>query len=160
MIRSLIESGKIWAVAVVGLLLLNMCICAITVVAATSDPVASAVEPDYYQKAVDWDKSRAEWPEPSKLGWAVTAVDRGAGVVEIETTISITGARAPVLGGTIEARHAGESLEVRTGALTRNSEGRLVWNAGEIGPGLWTIIVRLQGDGGQVMESQRLMIGG
>ncbi len=159
MLRSLIESGRIWVVAVVGLLLLNMCVCAVTVVAATSNPVASAVEPDYYQKAVDWDRSRAEWPDPAKLGWSVTIVDLGSGVIEVSATDLGAGTRAQIQSGELEARHAGETLVARTANLAPERDGRLLWAPGDLDRGLWSITVRLQGDGGQVMQTQKLMVG-
>jgi len=159
MLRSLIESGKIWVVAVVGLLMLNVSVCAVTVIAATSNPVAAAVEPDYYQKAVDWDKTRASWPSPDRIGWTVTLIDRGSGHVEVQTTAAGSGA-VRLTGGRFKARHAGATLEVREGELVHDASGRLMWNAEALSPGLWTITVRLQGDGEQVMETQRLMIGG
>lgn len=50
-------SGRKWPLLVVGLLSLNVCVCALTVAAATRSP--AVVEPDYYKKALDWDAHRA-----------------------------------------------------------------------------------------------------
>ncbi|MEM7629128.1 MAG: FixH family protein [Planctomycetota bacterium] len=69
-------SGRHWPLVVVGLLGLNVSVCATTVYFATRDgPVA--VEPDYYQRAMDWDARRAATPDVSARGWAtdVESVD-------------------------------------------------------------------------------------
>ncbi|MEQ9097202.1 MAG: FixH family protein [Phycisphaerales bacterium] len=58
----------LWPLAVVGMLAISMSVCAITVVAAVSDP-SYAIEDDYYQKAVDWDQSRELERASAKLGW-------------------------------------------------------------------------------------------
>lgn len=55
-----------WPMLVVGLLLLNMGICAVTIVAATSNPIT--VEDDYYDKAVRYDELREDArPERDEL---------------------------------------------------------------------------------------------
>ena len=46
-----------WPFIIVGLLGLNMAICAITITAAVTRP--AIIEPDYYEKALNWDESRA-----------------------------------------------------------------------------------------------------
>jgi predicted cobalt transporter CbtA len=49
-------SGIQWPVMIVGLLGLNIVVCAITITAATTNP--AIIEPDYYEKAVNWDEHR------------------------------------------------------------------------------------------------------
>jgi len=52
------RAGMQWPALVVGMLVLNMGICAVTIVAAVrTNP---AVVPDYYQKALDWDEHRPD----------------------------------------------------------------------------------------------------
>lgn len=51
-------SGFQWPLMVVGLLGLNICICAVTITAATK--TKPEVEPDYYRRALQWDEHRAE----------------------------------------------------------------------------------------------------
>jgi len=48
--------GLQWPAFVVGLLLLNVSVCAITVISAVIHP--AQVEPDYYDRALNWDESR------------------------------------------------------------------------------------------------------
>ncbi|MFG0306759.1 MAG: hypothetical protein ACF8Q5_11160 [Phycisphaerales bacterium JB040] len=51
-----------WPLLVVGLLLLNMGICAVTIIAATTSPIT--VEDDYYDKAVRYDELREDARTP------------------------------------------------------------------------------------------------
>jgi hypothetical protein len=50
-------SGAKWPVIIIGLLLLNVTVCAVTVTLSLRNP--AAVEPDYYNKAMNWDEHRA-----------------------------------------------------------------------------------------------------
>lgn len=54
--RALARAGRWWPRMIVGLLVLNVGVCVVTVVAATTRP--AQVEPDYYRKALEWDESR------------------------------------------------------------------------------------------------------
>lgn len=63
----------IWPLVVIGLLAMSFTICGITVWAALKDPAASVVEPNYYQRAIDWDAGRKAWRSPSQAGWVVTS---------------------------------------------------------------------------------------
>jgi nitrogen fixation protein FixH len=58
---------------VVGLLLGHVSIMVTAVILATGDK-SFAVLPDYYEKAVNWDKNQAELRASEKLGWQVTIV--------------------------------------------------------------------------------------
>lgn len=160
MLRSFMESGKIWVVAVVGLLLLNISVCTVTVIAATSDPVAAAVEPEYYKRAVDWDKHRAEWPALSRHGWSLDIRDRGNGVVEIIATDASSKQSLVGMQGRVKAKHAGVTLETIEGELTTDESGRLLWTPGEISPGLWSVTVWLEQGEARAIGSLKVMIEG
>ncbi len=58
-----------WPAAILGLIGLNMCLVAVTIYYATSDPSA-AVEPDYYRKALAWDQIARERAASQRLGWS------------------------------------------------------------------------------------------
>jgi len=62
-----------WPLIVIGLLLGHVAIMVTAVVLATSDK-SFAVLPDYYQKAVNWDRSQADLRASEKLGWQVILV--------------------------------------------------------------------------------------
>ena len=50
-------SGRFWPLFVVGLLALNVGVCAMTVTASIRNP--AQVESGYYEKAANWDEHRA-----------------------------------------------------------------------------------------------------
>ena len=60
--------GLIWPVIVVGLLLLQIGICAAAIIAATSDK-SHAVESNYHAKALTWDEQQAMKKTLANLGW-------------------------------------------------------------------------------------------
>lgn len=62
-----------WPLIVVGLLLGHVSIMVTAVILATRDK-SFAVLPNYYEKAVNWDKNQAELRASEKLGWQVTLV--------------------------------------------------------------------------------------
>lgn len=66
-----------WPIIVIGLLGLHVVIMAAAAVVATRDR-AYVVVPDYYQKAVRWDQSKAEHRASQQLGWqpAITTGDQ------------------------------------------------------------------------------------
>lgn len=50
--------GLQWPAMIIGLLGLNVGICAVTIISAARHP--AHIEPDYYERAVNWDQIRAE----------------------------------------------------------------------------------------------------
>ncbi|MGE0480606.1 MAG: FixH family protein [Phycisphaerae bacterium] len=95
----------VWPAIVVGMLAAHAALCAITIVAATSDP-SWAVEPDYYQKALNWDEHAAAMRAGAALGWTVE--------IDVASMASVRGSRAvrcrlsdrdakPVDGATLRA---------------------------------------------------------
>lgn len=59
----------LWPAVVVALLGGHITICLVAVALATGDP-SVAIEPDYYQKAVDWDKTQLAKLASDQLGWS------------------------------------------------------------------------------------------
>jgi nitrogen fixation protein FixH len=124
-----------WPAAVIGLIGGNMLLVAVTVYFATSDPSA-AVESNYYQKAVEWDRQARQRAESEKLGWTMTVTRRDGDQVEFALRDReggpVTGA---VLGGLAfaEAR-AGKRLPV---AASEAEPGRYVASVGFTRGGLW-----------------------
>jgi len=79
----------VWPLGVVGMLCVSLTVCAITVVAAVGDP-SYAVEPDYYQRAVDWDKQQAMLATSQALGWNTEfGLDLTSGEIVITLTDSL-----------------------------------------------------------------------
>ncbi len=63
--------GFRWIAAVVALLVFTVTTQTYLLSQALNDPSVVA-EPDYYQKAVDWDQTRAQRDQNSALGWTLT----------------------------------------------------------------------------------------
>lgn len=65
------SSRSPWPFAIVGLLGMNMAVVAVTVFYATSDR-SLAIEPNYYQRALAWDRTRIQGARNAQLGWVIT----------------------------------------------------------------------------------------
>jgi len=113
---------------------------------ATSDPTF-AVEPDYYRKAIDWDKTMAQETRNAELGWAVSArLEQAARPGQGRLVARVTDrAGAPVTGArvAVEAFPSARAGQVVTAAL--EPEGNGVYAGGiPLGrPGLWELRVRV-----------------
>jgi nitrogen fixation protein FixH len=59
-----------WPVFIIGLLGTHVLMAVLMVYVATRDR-SFAVEPDYYQKALHWDKTAEQQRENTRLGWTV-----------------------------------------------------------------------------------------
>lgn len=52
------RGGAKWPMIIVSMLLLNIAVCAVTVIAALSSP--ADIEPNYYDRASRWDETRGD----------------------------------------------------------------------------------------------------
>lgn len=64
--------GRFWPVAIFALLGMNAAIVAVTIVFASSDP-SVAVEPDYYNKALNFEQTIQQRDTNARLGWNASA---------------------------------------------------------------------------------------
>lgn len=65
--------GWQWPLLVTAALVFTVGVNVVMLVAATADPNGTVVEPDYYRKAVDWDRTMARRAASAALGWRATA---------------------------------------------------------------------------------------
>jgi len=65
-----LKSGGRWPFIILGLLSAHVLLMLVAVTIAIHDPSFS-VEPNYYQKGLSWDESRAQLRASEKLGWQV-----------------------------------------------------------------------------------------
>lgn len=130
----------LWPVGVVGMLCVSLSVCAITVVAALSDP-SYAIEDDYYQKAVDWDRDRDLQAASDKLGWnaQLTISTDGQIVVTITDAHGRTVDNASVRATAFHHARRGFAEEL---SLTPQDKGRYVAMLDQPREGQWQ--VRLQ----------------
>lgn len=66
------KRGWQWPVLVTAALLFTVGVNVVMLFAAGGDPNGSVVEPDYYRKAVDWDRTMARRAASDRLAWTST----------------------------------------------------------------------------------------
>jgi nitrogen fixation protein FixH len=77
------KSGRFWAFMPFGALGLTVVLHAVFLLLAASDP-SIAVEEDYYRKALDWDRHRAQEAHNRDLGWQVDVVVNNAVLAPVD----------------------------------------------------------------------------
>jgi nitrogen fixation protein FixH len=93
-----------WPLLVGGLFAGHIALMLMMVYLATRDR-SFAVEPDYYQKALNWDQVAAQRQENARLGWGVTIeIGDTPGVLGERTVTCRVGDQSgtPVSGGVVE----------------------------------------------------------
>lgn len=141
LILALTVAGNIWVMRVAG-----------------GDP-SFAIEPDYYQQAVDWDSTMAQSARNTALGWVLSArlgspgTDGGAEV--IATLRDADG--VPVLGATmrVAASHNARGAEILTAELTPSEDGRYTATIPAARRGLWELRFEAQRSGDQFTATIR-----
>jgi nitrogen fixation protein FixH len=121
-----VKKGAVWPWLIAGALGLHVAVSLIVVGFATSDP-SYAVEENYYQKAVDWDKKKAQDSTNDALGWfldfEVAPPVRPGNQPLLEVTLA-DAASAPLTGATVtvEAFHKARSGDILHATLTPTGE--------------------------------------
>ena len=129
----------IWPTIVIALLFSQLAICLVTVYFAISDP-SFAVEPNYYARAQNWDRTKATVQMSRALGWEST--------LDISSTPNVVGERIVTLK--IKDRH-GENIENATVFMTAFHHAR-PGEASQIGmqptsSGKFTAMIPMRKDG-------------
>jgi nitrogen fixation protein FixH len=130
-----------WPAAIVALLVAGAGANIGLMVIATRDP-SFAVEPEYYSKAVDWDRTMAQASRNAELGWRVfTRLEPASGGrARLRATIQDAGG-APITGAAVavEAFPSARATQVVTVPLA--AEGNGVYGASLPAgrPGLWEL---------------------
>lgn len=78
--------GFQWPLLITASLLFTVGANVVMLVAASSDRNGSVVEPDYYRKGVEWDRTMARRAESARLGWRAAAAIRVAPAEEPATS--------------------------------------------------------------------------
>ncbi len=140
------KSGKVWIGLVIGLLLLSVGIQAAMLVLASSDP-SFALEPEYEQKALEWDALKRERQRSDALGWevklrAIPAKVRGQ--VEVRLT-AMDAADQPIDGAqvSLEGFHNARLSEIRSWTLPYRGEGVYAETLPLQRAGVWEFRVRI-----------------
>jgi len=80
-----------WPLGITAALLFTVGANVVMLIAASSDANGSVVEPEYYRKAVDWDRTLVQRAASERLGWTARATIGTAtsGVVRVSLTDSL-----------------------------------------------------------------------
>jgi nitrogen fixation protein FixH len=130
----------LWPLGVVGMLCVSLSVCAITVLAAVNDP-SYAIEDDYYQKAMDWDRERAFRIVSDRLGWRATIAITNIGQVAVVLTDA---EGRPIDNASVRAtafHHARRGLAEEL-TLQARGEGRYVATLSHPREGQWQVRLR------------------
>lgn len=133
-----------------GFLALSVVANTILVIKATSDP-AFAVEPNYYQKAVQFDRIKAEREASLALGWRAT-LKLTAEFAEVRLVDRIG---APVIGAqvTAEAFPKVRAQRFVKGTFEDQSDGTYRWNYDFPRSGLWEFRLTATRDAARFIET-------
>ncbi|MFO0728902.1 MAG: FixH family protein [Myxococcota bacterium] len=137
--------GSRYILLVLGLLGFSVATCIALFAFATRDP-SFAVEKNYYQKAVDFDRLRAEEEASDRLGWVVE-VEPIKVAKEGEVTLVLKDATGHLLAGahgTVEAFANARAAQHQTGALEELGPGKYRVKMVIGRAGSWELRLRLE----------------
>jgi hypothetical protein len=140
---------RMWVLAPIVVLTATVAL-NIYVLWAASDPAASAIEPDYYRKAVAWDSTLAARARGAALGWSLEArlgAPRAAGV-PVRVEIRDAGGRR-LAGATVrlEAIHNLEGQAPVRSSLRERRAGEYETLLPAHRAGLWELRFDVRRDG-------------
>lgn len=143
-----------WPLAVVGILGVSLTVCAITVVAAVSDP-SYAIEDDYYQRAVDWDHERDLQAASDRLGWRADVIVSDDGII---TAVMTDANDQPIDNAAVRVttfHHARRGL-AQDLTLQPRGNGRYVGTLAQPRSGQWQVRLRAAVGPDQFFQTQDL----
>ncbi len=149
------QRGWYWPWLIAASLLFTVGVNVVMVFAATADPNGTVVEPDYYRKGVEWDRTMAQRAASERLGWSVRAEFEPGHGDSTRLVVHVTGRDSlPVLGvrSSVELIHNRAAARPMRAALVELGGGRYAAPLLLRHAGLWE--VRLAGRRG----SERLTI--
>lgn len=132
-----------WPLFVVGIALTSLTGAGVLIFFAHANG-GVAVEPDYYRKAVDWDRSVHERAVSDRLGWSASAESSPVMRPGEDATVILTVLRADgtgLVGGSVEVEafhHAESTRRLRPGVRDLGS-GRYLLTLDRARPGRWEL---------------------
>jgi nitrogen fixation protein FixH len=152
------RAAKLWPIAIVGMLAVNVIATGVLMWAANDDE-ANAIEPDYYRKAVAWDSTVAARDRGAALGWTMDVTlgplgeDGGATV-----TVALADSTASPLehaAVTLEAIHSAHARHPLHATLVPAAPGRYRARLPLRWAGRWELRLEIARDGVRVPASVR-----
>lgn len=138
--------GWYWPLVVIGLLAGGAGSNVWLMLVATGD-ASFAVEPDYYRKALDWDRTMAQELRNVELGWSVSArLERAGRPGQARLAARVTDRAGAPLGGarvTVEAFASARASRIVSATLDPEGDGVYAASLPAGRPGLWELRVRV-----------------
>jgi len=136
-----VNGARWWPVALVAVLGLTVLVNVAVYWKANSDP-SFAVEPDYYQRAVDWDSTVAARQRSDALQWRADV--RLAPPADGQAAITVTlaghdGAPVDSVDVQVEASFNGDGARIYTRHLTPSGRGTYTGRIPSTEQGLWRV---------------------
>lgn len=112
-----VKRGWQWPLLVTLALGFTVGVNVVMLFAAKSDPNGTVVEPDYYRKAVEWDRAMARQAASDSLGWSARATGGEVLRVQLDDAAAQPVSDAEVTALLIHNLAASEPLRVTLAAL-------------------------------------------
>lgn len=93
------KRGWQWPLLVVAALAFTVGVNVVMLFAAKADPNGTVTEPDYYRKAVEWDRAMARQAASAQLGWTAAATIGAAARDGRDVAVTIVDAEGRPLSG-------------------------------------------------------------
>lgn len=136
------KKGWQWPVLVTLALGFTVGVNVVMLMASKSDPNGTVVEPDYYRKAVDWDRTMARQAASNALGWSATSSLGAANSAAREVRVALRdSAGAPLSDAevTVTLIHNREASEPVLASLRAVGDGAYTGNAIAARSGQWEL---------------------
>jgi nitrogen fixation protein FixH len=155
--RPVLERGWQWPLLVVAALLFTVTANVVMLVAASGDANGAVVEPDYYRKGVEWDRTMARRAASDRLGWhaAVSLPQAGEGhALRVQATDS---AGAPLTGARFVAVliHNRDAARPLRATLEEVAPGRYEAPVTLAHAGMWEVRLEARRDAERYLGTQR-----
>lgn len=156
------RARRTWVTIIVGLLGLQVAIGVFSLVLATGDS-SSAIIPNYYQSAVNWDSTRRARQLTRDLQWQlrkmVGPVDTRTGRRELQIQVFDPQGRT-VEGLNLSAKlfHHADGANIYRVDLQEVSAGFYVGTTALEQSGLWQVDLQIEGDHGIAADSSELWV--
>jgi nitrogen fixation protein FixH len=138
------RKGWIWPLMIVAALSFTVGANVVMLSAASGDANGSVVEPEYYRKAVEWDRTMARRAESERLGWrAAVAMGERADTARTVRVVLTDSAGAAVRGAdvTVTMIHNLDAATPVRGALAAAEDGAYAGALPALRRGLWEVRV-------------------
>jgi nitrogen fixation protein FixH len=136
--------GLQWPLLVTAALLFTVGANVVMLFAASGDRNGSVVEPDYYRKAVDWDRTMARRAESARLGWLATAALGDLADARRTVEVTLTDSLGTAVGGaelTVTLIHNSDAAHPVVATLKSASAGEYHATVPALPRGRWEVRV-------------------